>query len=68
LIKLDRQVTFNVHHFIQKANEELQPRRKMYGRNRRDPAHFRCIPLERTGNTPEDGSSIPAGIFTDFFQ
>ena len=23
----------------------------MYGRNRRDPAHFRCIPLERTGNT-----------------
>jgi hypothetical protein len=40
----------------------------MYGRNRRDPAHFRRIPLERTENTPEDGSSIPAEIFVGFFQ
>jgi hypothetical protein len=28
--------------------------------------HFRRIPLERTRNTPEDGSSIPAGAFSDF--
>jgi hypothetical protein len=29
--------------------------------------YFRRIPLEHTGNTPEDGSSIPPGTFSDFF-
>jgi hypothetical protein len=29
---------------------------------------IRCIPLERTGNTPEGGSSIPAGTFSEFFR
>jgi hypothetical protein len=43
------------------------PRTKTYGRNRRDPAHFRHIPLEHTGNTLEDGSSIPAETFSKFF-
>ncbi len=43
------------------------PRTKTYGRNRRDPAHFRPIPLEHTGNTLEDGSSIPAETFSEFF-
>jgi hypothetical protein len=28
--------------------------------------YFRRIPLEHIGNTPEDGSSIPTGTFSDF--
>jgi hypothetical protein len=43
------------------------PRAKTYGKNWLDPLYFRRIPLERTGNTPEDGSSYPTGTFSDFF-
>ncbi len=35
----------------------------MYGRNRRDPAHFRCIPLERTGRWKQYSSRNFLGFF-----
>jgi hypothetical protein len=54
-----------VFYLVQKTL--LIPRAKTYGRNWLDPLYFRRIPLEHTGNTPEDGSSIPTGTFSDFF-
>ena len=48
--RMDDRIISTEHYFIG------DPRRKMYGRNRWDPVHFQCIPLERAGNTPESSS------------
>ncbi len=58
----DKQIQKIFSKFLQ-IYQFLYPRRKMYGRNRRDPAHFRCIPLECTRRWKQYSSRNFLGFF-----